>query len=138
MSYFKSQLIESMFSETSNNSSQRTGDGSNGEMKKMTQTYLIDKTATINAFERMAVGLTYQGKLKEATDYAVAAKVLRESDLSEVVEAEPVRHGRWETYPSHADRRCSVCKYEWDKPRFNIRANYCPNCGAKMDGGIKE
>lgn len=49
------------------------------------------------------------------------------------VDAEPVRHGRWETYPSHAYRRCSVCKTEWDKPKFNIHANYCPNCGAKMD-----
>lgn len=48
------------------------------------------------------------------------------------VDAEPVRHGRWETYPSHAHRRCSVCKAEWDKPKFNIHANYCPNCGAKM------
>ena len=42
--------------------------------------------------------------------------------------------GRWENYPSHMHRRCSICKVEWEKPRFNIRANYCPNCGAKMDG----
>ena len=48
------------------------------------------------------------------------------------VDAEPVRHGKWENYPSHTHRRCSLCKMEWEKPRFNIRANYCPNCGAKM------
>ena len=41
--------------------------------------------------------------------------------------------GRWENYPSHMHRRCSICKVEWEKPRFNIRANYCPNCGAKME-----
>lgn len=51
----------------------------------------------------------------------------------DAVDAEPVKHGRWENYPSHAFRRCSICKVEWEKPRFNIRANYCPNCGTKMD-----
>lgn len=50
------------------------------------------------------------------------------SDVVEVV------HGAWENYPSHAYRRCSVCKVEFDKPKFNVRANYCPHCGAKMDG----
>lgn len=54
------------------------------------------------------------------------------------VDAEPVQHGRWETYPSHAYRRCSVCKTEWDKPKFNIHASYCPNCGAKMNGGSED
>lgn len=51
------------------------------------------------------------------------------------VDAEPIRHGTWENYPGHAYRRCSICKTEWEKPKFNIRSNYCPNCGAKMDGG---
>ena len=47
----------------------------------------------------------------------------------------PVRHGRWERvdygnglYNYH----CSSCRHI---PRGNIRSNYCPNCGAKMDGG---
>lgn len=44
--------------------------------------------------------------------------------------------GRWELYPSHMHRRCSVCKVEYDKSNFNIRANYCPNCGANMRGGL--
>ena len=54
------------------------------------------------------------------------------------IEAEPVRHGRW------IDRRlfinggcvnrweCSVCGYE-----KNGASNYCPNCGAHMDGGAE-
>lgn len=49
------------------------------------------------------------------------------------VEAKEVVHGRWELYPSSMYRRCSVCKMEYDRPKFNVRANYCPNCGAKMD-----
>lgn len=40
------------------------------------------------------------------------------------VDAEPVRHGRWE----HG-MQCSFCKQiDTTKP------NYCPNCGTRMDG----
>ena len=48
---------------------------------------------------------------------------------------EPERpKGRWELYPSRYHRRCSACKVEFEKPKFNIRANFCPNCGADMRG----
>ena len=47
----------------------------------------------------------------------------------------PVRHGRW---IMHDDEfcACSICKYPvyvwWNQ------TNYCPNCGAKMDGELNE
>ena len=46
----------------------------------------------------------------------------------------PVRHGRWLPFHSTAAgdiQYCSACEIgcTW-KP------NYCPNCGAKMDGGF--
>lgn len=50
------------------------------------------------------------------------------------VDAEPVRHGKW-VY--HEDdimpwNSCSLCGCE----AFDMHgANYCPNCGAKMDLG---
>ena len=41
-----------------------------------------------------------------------------------------VRHGRWEKCKECCcEYRCSVCGYE-----FCRTTNYCPNCGAKMDG----
>lgn len=60
------------------------------------------------------------------------------------VDAVPVVHGRWITYPeclayegAYHDEHivCSACHSVWniidnDTERFN----YCPNCGAKMDG----
>lgn len=69
----------------------------------------------------------------------------------------PVRHGRWEWFeewspstPDHSAEcddcgwRCSECKTEledtvggyWDDPCEEPKLNYCPNCGAKMDGYI--
>lgn len=52
----------------------------------------------------------------------------------------PVRHGRWiEHKHFHHDNyidstyECSECKVE--EP---FTSNYCPNCGAKMDGETNE
>ena len=47
----------------------------------------------------------------------------------------PVVHGRW--IPTKAPfmnecEDCSVCGY---RTVWGHRYNYCPNCGAKMDGG---
>ena len=45
----------------------------------------------------------------------------------------PVRHGRWE---KNDDYTCSLCGY-----RMVIgdgAYNYCPNCGARMDGESDE
>lgn len=47
----------------------------------------------------------------------------------------PVRHGRWEVIDAEEPRRygCSKCKrLSWHME------NYCPNCGAKMDGERKD
>lgn len=58
------------------------------------------------------------------------------------IEAEPVKHGKWvktlnfrrfNTGETHYIYTCSICDfYTGDQGRF---FNYCPNCGAKMDGG---
>ena len=58
----------------------------------------------------------------------------------------PVRHGHWISLTECANEGvyCSICKkkvwksdYAWcSKRRGNkLQSNYCPNCGAKMDGG---
>ena len=51
-----------------------------------------------------------------------------------------VRHGRWKTVHDEVYywMACSVCGEEIPK-RFgtDYYTNYCPNCGAKMDGGIE-
>ena len=47
----------------------------------------------------------------------------------------PVRHGRWETHSDRPDSLiCSVCNCGFDMWKHDPH-NYCPNCGAKMDGG---
>lgn len=54
----------------------------------------------------------------------------------------PVVHGRWihSRYEDCSDQfelvKCSQCNHEAYAMAFYVRGgNYCPNCGAKMDGG---
>ncbi len=60
------------------------------------------------------------------------------------IEAESVRHGKWESCPIDETNpfgswyKCSVCHSDFDFTEDSIfvgDAKYCPNCGAKMDGG---
>lgn len=69
---------------------------------------------------------------KAAVTIATAKKLVRNIVLRTPAAAvAPVAHGRW--IVSHDEFcSCSICKYPfyagWNQ------ANYCPNCGAKMDG----
>ena len=54
------------------------------------------------------------------------------------VDAVEVVHGRWlsEMHGNSNNGTCSVCgSYEH---AYAFGWNYCPNCGAKMDGGISD
>ena len=51
------------------------------------------------------------------------------------VDAVEVVHGEWvKSNPHNRFMDCSVCGFYQDHTTFN----YCPNCGAKMDGGDKK
>lgn len=68
----------------------------------------------------------------DMADRTVGSDEFREQlDMMETVDAEPVVHARWER--KIGEFECSACKkcseYIYD---------YCPNCGAKMDGKVKE
>lgn len=49
------------------------------------------------------------------------------------VDAEPVRHGRWEKVRGHQMvRRCSECGDIMPRDRAFIHYIYCGHCGARM------
>ena len=64
-----------------------------------------------------------------------ANQIIDAFDCLPAADVAPVRHGRWvkEKPDVLIHWHCSVCKncYYLEEPN----ANYCPNCGAKMDGG---
>ena len=57
-------------------------------------------------------------------------------DNGDAIEISRVRHGRWVPAFHVGDccYRCSECQFLRDAYLLDI-GNYCPNCGAKMDGG---
>lgn len=64
-----------------------------------------------------------------------AIKIIAEVHYMPAADVAPVRHGRWETNSDRPDSLiCSVCKRGFDMWKHDPH-NYCPNCGAKMDGG---
>lgn len=62
----------------------------------------------------------------------VSAVVRHIDDMPEV-DAHPVKHGKWESQCNVLFESCNVCKYINYDPVYT--PNFCPNCGAKMDGG---
>jgi hypothetical protein len=68
-----------------------------------------------------------------------AAQMLEKLPAADVV---PVVHARWihSRYEDCSEQfelvKCSQCNHEAYAMAFYVRGgNYCPNCGAKMDGG---
>lgn len=92
----------------------------------------ITKKAAINAVENTPIEL-FQSEweeIEEAINAAPAADVA------------PVVHGRWDnsgryTFPSgNAAVRCTNCGCALTESEYHLNNwNYCPVCGAKMDGG---
>ena len=73
---------------------------------------------------------------RSMADLTSLREVIEDTPTAEVVE---VRHGEW-THTDMADHwhskdECSECHYHtYDRIDLS-HFNYCPNCGAKMDGG---
>ena len=54
------------------------------------------------------------------------------------IEAEPVRHGRWEFLGPNrliGDCMCGTCSVCKVRCKYIVNKNICPNCGANMDCG---
>ena len=82
--------------------------------------------------------------LKDLSDGLGLCRIIMEEDFKRairelpgemIVDVAPVVHGRWiaDGDGYHWTYNCSICAWKDGYP-FNERHNYCPNCGARMDG----
>ena len=97
---------------------------------------LIDANALL---EKIQFRLPINDQISEviAECVKIAVRYIKNAPTVDAVE---VVHGRWEkaseTMPIY---RCSICKERnLFKNGNNVLSNYCPNCGAKMDGGNED
>lgn len=83
--------------------------------------------------------------LKDLSDGRGLCRIIMEEDFKRairtipagtIIDVAPVVPGRW--IEDHDYLKCAECgvMVKWDFTFFDIgNWNYCPNCGAKMDGG---
>ena len=116
----------------------------------------IDREALVEWLKRIP--------LKDLSDGRGLCRVIFEDDFKRaikkipkgiIVDVAPVRHGRWLDRPKNQGLKdeeigtvgmvdgepwsscyCSECG-EWlvASDEYAVKGNYCPNCGAKRDGG---
>lgn len=59
--------------------------------------------------------------------------VLEHIEKQPIIEAKPVKHGKWEEIRNaNGELEGWLCKCGRE---VKSKENYCPNCGARMDGG---
>lgn len=72
-----------------------------------------------------------------------ACRALSDNRIVPRADVAEVKHGEWIIKTDEYDceyMMCSVCKEEFypsDADTVDTTPNYCPNCGAKMDGGAE-
>ena len=80
-----------------------------------------------------AVRMVMAAKWRDGSDGAMAMEIVASSPIADVA---PVAHGRWEP----GNPICPVCGGDKFKDLdadiwCDWQPDFCPNCGAKMDGG---
>ena len=96
----------------------------------------VDRDKILRKMQKLAT-VAWQMKLKAnvETVWNDAMDVIR---FTPSADAAPVVHAKWEKIDSNT-RVCSACGFGFDigcSPILVI-ANYCPSCGAKLDGAIE-
>lgn len=96
----------------------------------------IDKNATVGILEAMSRNADCECIKKRLEKTAKRVSAIPAADVA------PVVHGRWDnsgryTFPSGDTAvRCTECGCALTVSEYRLNNwNYCPVCGAKMDGG---
>lgn len=103
----------------------------------------IEREALIEAFENADTDVCED--YGDTCDWGYGIKLVKEIVRSVPAAAvAPVVHGRWDdsgryTFPSGAAAvRCTNCGCALTESEYHLNNwNYCPVCGAKMDGGTE-
>lgn len=92
----------------------------------------IKRSALIAEFKRLGLGANSLVERIFADGVYTVIETMPAADVA------PVRHGRWIWNAARTKPFCSECGEEpWRASNF-VLPNYCPNCGAKMDGAENE
>lgn len=103
---------------------------------------LISRSVVLEMLRDKALGYTVSmfatsGECNIAR--VVATECAAEVKNLPAVDAVPVRHGRWLKLAYAPEwTKCSECNCHWEWGLVeNCNMTFCPNCGARMDGGAE-
>lgn len=99
-----------------------------GERRRPEMAEYIERTGLIADMDQAILDIPSSETVDSLTIYAVLRDCACEAPAADV---EPVRHGRW-VDPDLGFARCSLC--DGVQEVDSAPNNYCPSCGAKMDG----
>lgn len=105
--------------------------------RRMIMDKYIEREATI----KLLRSLGSRDYRREKGTIQEAIKMVSFPEYTPSADVAPVRHGRWISVPHKLARVCSVCNRDEPYKFADIDADvydYCPNCGAKMDGELNE
>ena len=113
-------------------------DESKTALAKMPEVRLIDANAAADKIMREIETHADETGIGAAAILIAFARALRDETDFPTIEPE-VRHGRWkkkngEIYCTN----CKKCKWSESFELMLRRFNFCPNCGARMDGGTDD
>lgn len=107
---------------------------------------LIDGLAMLRFFNQRAGRELWQNKPKEVQDYDIStADEILSKAIQKLEETQPVVHAEWIGFTRSVFRGCdyigepifrdtTVWKCSHCGRNTVVRDNFCPNCGARMDG----
>ena len=90
---------------------------------------LIELEVAIEVLEHAA---EHYSHIDDCTEHTILQCI---STIKKVptVDAAPVVHGRWDFVTDYTSRCTNCCEIQWID--HDKEPRYCPNCGARMDGG---
>ena len=80
---------------------------------------------------------SYNGAMCRACEHQDDMDIIEDTKAADV---QPVKHGRWITWDDSGFTKCSCCNSEYYISDLQVVGDsegfvdFCPNCGARMDG----
>lgn len=100
----------------------------------------ISRNEAINAIKSLESSMPAKDNYAKGYDAALGRALIAVREAPPAADVQSVEHGKWKNVAG-MNSKCSVCSHyfpvtEFDSRPFDI--NYCPNCGARMDGGNED
>ena len=96
----------------------------------------ISREAAINAIKSLESSMPAKDNYAKGYDAALGRALIAVREVPPAADVQPVKHGEWRKKFLSDTICCSECKVTWSSSFKDMLNgfNYCPHCGARMDG----